>query len=200
MKSNKISFIEDDSFLNLSDSLWSIDLSNNKIAYLTNRTLRGLKILRDFSVQQSPLLSIDSFAFLDFTNYFAYDENIGLALNRMKLNRLKENTLYGLFKLNTHLTLDYNQIKVIDQGAFRGLNELYTLSLKNNLITNLNRDAFSGMKELFNLKLSNNFITSLEKESFFHLKSLSFLELDHNLIYELNSFSFSYLTSLDCLI
>lgn len=77
------------------------------------------------------------------------------------------------------LRLEWNSIWKIDEGAFRGLENLTLLNLVENKIESVN-NSFEGLSNLETLLLSNNRITQIHKDAFTPLVKLKYLSLSRN--------------------
>lgn len=79
------------------------------------------------------------------------------------------------------LRLEWNLIWKIDEGAFRGLENLTLLNLVENKIQSVN-NSFEGLSNLETLLLSHNQITHIHKDAFTPLVKLKYLSLSRNRI------------------
>ena len=90
----------------------------------------------------------------------------------------------GFFKNNTKLNwiaLDGNEITTLEDGTFKGLDQLTILGLENNKISKVDKNAFEGMKKIEQLSLYGNNLTTLEDGSLKPLAgSLKMLFLQEN--------------------
>ncbi|XP_049986436.1 toll-like receptor 13 [Alexandromys fortis] len=83
------------------------------------------------------------------------------------------------------LRLEWNLIWKIDEGAFRGLENLTLLNLVENKIQSVNK-SFEGLPNLETLLLSHNQITHIHKRAFTPLVKLKYLSLSRNSITDLS--------------
>lgn len=79
------------------------------------------------------------------------------------------------------LRLEWNLIWKINEGAFRGLENLTLLNLVENKIQSVNK-SFEGLSNLETLLLSHNQITHIHKDAFTPLVKLKYLSLSRNSI------------------
>ncbi|XP_036030689.1 toll-like receptor 13 [Onychomys torridus] len=77
------------------------------------------------------------------------------------------------------LRLEWNFIWKIDEGAFRGLENLTLLNLVENKIQSVN-DSFEGLSSLETLLLNHNQITHIHQKAFAPLVKLKYLSLARN--------------------
>ncbi|XP_035663975.1 SLIT and NTRK-like protein 2 [Branchiostoma floridae] len=99
----------------------------------------------------------------------------------------------------TWLELQYNQISVINSGAFHNLTSLTGLNLDNNQLTSLRADMFVGLDSLQYLYLHHNNIRSIEERTFVNLTQLRTLQLHNNQLTNLTADMFVGLDNLETL-
>ncbi|KAG7524997.1 toll-like receptor 13 [Solea senegalensis] len=80
----------------------------------------------------------------------------------------------------TQLDLNFNEISVIEKGAFVKLTSLKTLILSNNKLVELGEDVFDGLSNLVELRIVSNHIKAVAWTSFRSTKSLKFLDISDN--------------------
>lgn len=146
--------IDDGSFQNLT-SLERLDLSQNLLRFISNRTFEGIsKSLKYLDLSSNQLTSIKS-AFVQCHQL----EQLNLKDN--KLINLSIDTFVGLVKLQ-YLNLDSNLIKHVEVGSFLNLNHLAHLLISNNPLSSLTRFDSMSLKLQY-LDLSNVSLTSVPK-------------------------------------
>jgi hypothetical protein len=97
-----------------------------------------------------------------------------------QINFIHENTLASLGNLN-YLSIDSNQIKVLNKDLFRDLIGLTSdLDLMSNKIEIIKSGTFNDLVKLVKIGLSQNLLNKIEKYSFQNLPSLDLLDLSHD--------------------
>ncbi|XP_070504913.1 chaoptin-like [Chironomus tepperi] len=120
-------------------------------------------------------------------------EYLNIESNNLKI--IPEMMLQNSINLHT-LTLDNNQIAVIDENAFTGT-KLSILRLESNLLTDFNVNWFNGINETLQmLTIRNNSFTSLPENSFENLRNLQELEIGFNDLPDLSDHIFQGLSNL----
>ena len=104
-----------------------------------------------------------------------------LDLSNNELAVLPENVFSGLNKLQT-LDFSENLISTFYEFTFAGLHSLQTLSFYRNRIRSIPDNAFCGLDSLTNLEMTYNLVSFLGDNSFMHLSSLISLDLSSNVI------------------
>ena len=114
-----------------------------------------------------------------------------------RLKRIYSFYLADLVQLK-YLNLDSNQISLIEEGSFDGLDRLETLILSHNkLDLAFNASSlFNSLSSLRHLSLSSNKIQVLESNLFLNLLKLELVDLSRNQIYLVKEKSFNGLTNL----
>lgn len=163
----------------ISDSLITLDLSQNRLTYLMPNMLQNLPALtyvdlsrnhrislmnkQDEYVQSTSLKKID----LSYNNM----DDIELeGFPALKIALLKGNMVRSLTKeslINTkmleQLDLSQNAINSVDVNAFKKLKHLKILNLSFNMISKIDRDTFKDNELLVRLDLSRNTISRLNR-------------------------------------
>lgn len=103
--------------------------------------------------------------------------NVLPQIYQLELNLNLTNLENSFLKLNflQKLDLSRNEVKYIDNEAFKYLKNLKRLDLSHNKIVNLNKNMFEPLHSLERLKLNNNSVVHIYKGVFDHLKSLKSL-------------------------
>jgi len=78
------------------------------------------------------------------------------------------------------LSLDGNQIAIMETKAFHRISGLLSLALQNNNISSLERSLFSDLNHLNTLLLQNNQLPGISPETFDELVSLTYVDLSSN--------------------
>ncbi|XP_029177938.1 LOW QUALITY PROTEIN: slit homolog 3 protein-like [Nylanderia fulva] len=189
---NHIAFIPNGVFSKLC-RLISLNLNYNKIKALQTDVFQGLKSLQMLNLRGNNILTIEHSAFRGLRNLHMID------LHSNSLRELPINTFAGLTSLtyldltNNNITkamfadlpssvslllLDYNDIKVLEEGNFVRIPK-DTLSLTGSRITKIKRGAFN-LSTLTSLYLDKNLLTTIEGDSYEGLGRLKLLSLSEN--------------------
>lgn len=142
-------------------SLSSLRLNNNRLNNLPANIFKPLKNLHNLSLNNNQLHSFPEGLFDNLTQLSTLNLN----------NNLLDNTLYNdksITKLKMLSTLDLrnNQLTLISDNVFQGLDNLKTLYLSDNAISIISSDAFLSLDGLINLFLSDNQLESLPNNLF----------------------------------
>lgn len=185
-----------------------LDGKHNICPKISEDSLRSFPLLKEFIFSPNGVVEIDQNAF---------QTNKNLATIIVSHNRVKK-ILSKTFSIALLHELDLcdNAIKIIENDAFRGAQDLHILTLKKNKLHKKPNNIFSHMKSLEAFILSENFIEeipngifkhstklqtldlsknqikSIGKKSLQGLKGLNFLFLDHNEITELGPNTFEH--------
>ncbi|XP_036355777.1 leucine-rich repeat-containing protein 4C isoform X5 [Octopus sinensis] len=95
-----------------------------------------------------------------------------------------------------YLTLTWNSISTIKEGAFTGLSNLKELSLFKNKISTIKEGAFTGLSNLKELSLFENKFSTIKEGTFTGLSNLKYLYLGSNSIPTINEGAFTGLSNL----
>lgn len=94
------------------------------------------------------------------------------------------------------LILSNNNLRVITNQSFFGLQKLSVLNMRRNLIENLNDYIFTTTSELEELNLEDNRINQISQNAFSGLRNLRVLYLDNNLLNGVPSAAFKLMNVL----
>ena len=150
IRDNHITEIRADAF-KYTTNLIKIDMKNNKLSLLPDAASVGLQSLKKFV----------------------------LLLNQVGKPVLKSDTFVGFVSLE-YLDLENSDINIIENNAFRNLQNLTTLLLGYNQILYVDQDAFAGLSKLQTLKLNENNIVHITVDAFAHMIHLKVLDLTGN--------------------
>ena len=132
-------------------------------------------------------------AMIDFSLFVDLGELILQNTQLQVIRSRKFIQLTNLYKLD----LRYNRIKVIEQAAFAGLQQVTSLLLDNNpLLNRIHSGAFVGLVSLRKLNISNTQLDQLEKNLFLQMSSLLTLILSNNKITKIEKGGLNDLNSL----
>ncbi|CAF0794381.1 unnamed protein product [Brachionus calyciflorus] len=183
LTSNKIQFIEDDSFQHDSFSILNLKLEKNNLGKMSAESLshvfRNLKslttlLLSDNGLNQMPNLK-------HMTN-----------LRQLSLPRNQIEHIDNLPSSVTDLNLDHNRIKSLEATTLSELKSLKYLSLDSNQISHIDSHAFSNLVELVHLNLARNYIKHLPEKFIYNLINLDRLDLSsqNQMLNNISSFAF----------
>lgn len=170
LENNEIETISRGAFADLV-KLKELSVSRNKLKIIEEFPFSNLFVLSDLYLDDNQLATIHPRAFENIT----YLKNLGL--NGNKLSGVPQ----AIKKLRFLKSLDIgkNNISVVDNTSFEGLEELVGLRLVDNKIVNVSVDAFSTLPMLQVLNLATNRIERIEKGAF-DLNPMVAVRLDGN--------------------
>ncbi|XP_043260717.1 toll-like receptor Tollo [Colletes gigas] len=175
-------------------SLEVLDLSNNDLSELPDRTLSNLHSLTSLKLQDNAIAAVGDHALSGLTALRA----LNVSSNRLVALPPE---LFSKTRELRELILSNNSLAVLAPGLLDNLDELQELDLSSNELTNrwVNRDTFSRLVRLVILDLSFNGLTKIDAHVFKGLYSLQILKLEHNDIETLVDGCFGSLTNLHSL-
>ncbi|XP_054014621.1 toll-like receptor Tollo [Hylaeus anthracinus] len=175
-------------------SLEVLDLSNNDLGELPDRTLSNLHGLTSLKLQDNAIAAVGDHALAGLTALRA----LNVSSNRLVALPPE---LFAKTRELRELILSNNSLAVLAPGLLDNLDELQVLDLSSNELTNrwVNRDTFSRLVRLVILDLSFNGLTRIDAHVFKGLYSLQILKLEHNEIDTLIDGCFGSLTNLHSL-
>ncbi|XP_055306018.1 follicle-stimulating hormone receptor-like isoform X2 [Sitodiplosis mosellana] len=138
----------------LPKTLIKLDISNNNITTLPNKSFEAVPHLEELILSDNSLLHIDSDAFIGL------NELKRLSLHNCGLSAVPGKALNHLKHLNA-LNLGGNHLLNINVGDFPKLDNLRYLTLKRNRLTNVTADAISNLSNLRILDLDDNLLTAI---------------------------------------
>lgn len=175
MSSNLLSEIPERAFENFCTSLKAVSLSGNRLTKIPVETMQNCSRVSHFNIGFNEIYEINENDFAD------WGVNIkSLILNNNRITMLKNQIFNGLTELK-ELSLSFNPLRVIDVGAFTGLEELESLEIS----FALDRDDFplEIFRPLVNLKwfsLDNNNFNTIMEFSLDSLVELKYFNLESN--------------------
>eukprot|EP00058_Branchiostoma_floridae_P016569 XP_002602057.1 hypothetical protein BRAFLDRAFT_94441 [Branchiostoma floridae] len=163
-----------------------LDLQENRIMNLGNRSLSQMPQLEELILTSNQISNIDSDAFTGTTKLRR------LVLTNNELDRVPSDALQPLANLK-ELFLDDNSITALQADGFVGNANLTHLRLGYNRIGAIDNIAFTKLEKLEVLELQGNLLTEVPEQAFFDLTSLITLHLDHNRLAQLGRGPFQHL-------
>ncbi|XP_047517537.1 chaoptin isoform X2 [Pieris napi] len=191
---NPLESIHEEAFYGLDNTLWELELKQDRLAAVPSRALRYLQKLRllDLSGNEITDISGDNWRGLENTLHT-------LILSDNSISTIPLDAFSGLPMLDT-LDLRGNHLSVIDSGVFRdGMHRLNKLLLGNNQLTLIPYEELSPLRQLRYLDLSKNLIKQVPPAHELNgiTLSLDTLRLDNNIIRILLPGSFKYFNVLN---
>ncbi|XP_037867501.1 chaoptin isoform X1 [Bombyx mori] len=191
---NPLESIHEEAFYGLDNTLWELELREDKLIAVPSRALRYLQKLRllDLSGNEITDISGDNWRGLENTLQI-------LILADNSIANLPLDAFSGLPLLET-LDLHGNHLSVIDSGVFRdGMSRLNRLLLGDNQLSYIPYEELSPLRQLRVLDLSSNVIKQVPPlHDLNGIKlSLDLLKLDNNMIQVLYPGAFKYFNVLN---
>ena len=187
LSNNDIKELTNVTFESLSGgSLTKLYLTKNDIKRIESGSLSCLNSIAFLTLSSNPLNSITLRTTLAG---LAGKDVRSLDLSRIEFNGVLKKDTFSLMTNTTlsSLSLTFNKIRVISDGAFSKLNTLSVLNLSNNAINRIYDKAFKGLVQLSTLKLNDNYLATVPA---FLPSTLNFLYLENNQIATIESNSF----------
>ena len=173
-------------------SLMTLSLRSCGINAIESMAFRGLQSLETLDLTYNDLEEIPS-AIRKLSNL----KKLVLAANSITI--IRNDTFVDM--ILEEIVLDYNDIGIIEPGAFNGLqNSLKMLELHSNFLSPIPSASFANLRSLSFLKISKNDIRKIERNAFEGMRSLKMLELDGNDIEFTNDSFISLSDTLDTLL
>ncbi|KAK4884114.1 hypothetical protein RN001_000385 [Aquatica leii] len=175
LSGNKLKALDVDSFKGLYN-LSFVDLSNNLINKMSPSTFTKLPQLRTLRLRGNHL-TINAISKLDS---ILTVEELDISSNAL-VGPLDSHTFPKMQSLK-YLQLAHNSFTSIKMGCLEGLTNLTALSLQHNQIDVIEDHAFIYVSKLIDLDLSHNRIVAVSGASLSHLPYLNNLDLRHNFL------------------
>ncbi|XP_047532172.1 chaoptin isoform X2 [Vanessa atalanta] len=191
---NPLESIQDEAFYGLDNTLWELELKQDRLTSVPSRALRYLQKLRLLDLTGNEITEITGDNWLGLENSLQT-----LILSDNSIATLPLDAFSGLLILET-LDLHGNHLSVIDSGVFRdGMSRLSKLLLGDNQLTLIPYEELSPLRQLRHLDLSNNLIKQVPPAHDLNgvKLSLDYLKLDQNNIKILLPGSFKYFNILN---
>lgn len=187
IKNNKIKTI--DSSIQFYSELTFLDLSNNHLVNIPERTFQYQKKLQELHLNHNKIGAITNKTLNGLTSLTI------LNLRGNFLDSLDNEIFAQLGKLE-ELNLGANRISKISPKAFKGLTNLRLLYLDDNILTQIPIIALKAMVNLAELYSGTNSFTTIPNEAFVEMKGLSKLELKSAGLRNISQDAFSGLNNL----
>ena len=170
-------------------NLKEVDISNNNISIISNRSFIYLKELNILNISKNKItnLSSDSFSGLKKLSELYLSDNL---INVM------DDFLFNSTMLLKKLDVSHNRLQSINNNVFRHLIDLEEIVLHHNQITSLNDSLFKRINYLQKLDISDNRISNVDG-LFYNLHLLRILNIANNNLQSINSDTFRDLENLE---
>ncbi|KAI0241232.1 hypothetical protein LSAT2_032451 [Lamellibrachia satsuma] len=103
-----------------------------------------------------------------------------IILSHLGITTIKPGAFSGLGNILEMLNLTYNQLEIITDETFNGLNKITKLHLSNNWLTTVTDGGFDGLNKLMYLYMDNNRLETMSAAWFRQLTQLDHLNLQRN--------------------
>lgn len=178
---NKLSFIHELTFRNLSN-LRSLDLAVNKnLTSLQHDFLRGLINLEELILKDCSLKSLNEVDFSDVTSLktLSAEKNDITEIPNIFSNFPEQDVV--LSRIQT-IKLQSNNIKCVKLFTFSNLAHLSEIDLSLNLISSVDDKAFYNLENIESINLAGNRLAVISPKSLFNLQGLYLLDLKDNML------------------
>ena len=163
-----------------------LDASNNKLAYLHNRSFIKMPGLQSLFLSNNRIEIIHSEAF------HGLEKLTHLDISRNRITNIAEAKWLCQLPHLQRLLLHDNNIHTIPNMSFRCMLNLETLDLSSNQIRTIQNEAFLNLKNLRNLSIADNALLQVPSSSFQNLAMLEDLDLSGNALSEIAGGSFQH--------
>ncbi|XP_026759596.1 chaoptin isoform X2 [Galleria mellonella] len=191
---NPLEMIHEEAFHGLENTLWELELKEDKLTAVPSRSLRFLQKLRQLDLSGNEITEISG------ENWRGLQDTLHtLILADNSIATLPLDAFSGLPMLET-LDLHGNHLAVIDSGVFRdGMSRLNKLLLSDNQLSFIPYEEIAPLRQLRFLDLANNIIKQVPPAHDLNSVRLALdtLKLDNNIINTLMPGSFKYFSVLN---
>lgn len=166
--------------------LYELDLSQNDLSFLCNRTFLQLKVVEivNLSLAKNVIRCIAQHAFLGL------EELESLDLSRNNLRYIHQDTFKYNRKLYWLSLADNKLFTVPSAGVFINVLSLRFLDLSSCSVTEISYNIFKDIKNIKYLNISHNQISGIKQETFNLLRELRCLDISFNSLSSLHSDSY----------
>lgn len=171
LEGNRIEILAEDAFSELKN-LHALILSHNNLKVILAHHFSGLYVLNQLFLDHNNLNSVHARAFENVTNL----QDLSMSGNDL---RGVPQAIKNLRVLKS-LDLGKNNISVIVNASFEGLDQLYGLRLVDNSIVSITAESFVNLPSLQVLNLASNEIRTISRAAFSSNKNLRAIRLDGN--------------------
>jgi len=207
--SNQIEIIADDAFEGISNVLFSMRLSDNRIQVIRKRHFEKFIRLSQlflnknqiYLIEEGTFIALISLDFLDlnYNNLSSFQDSHFKDLFNLKTLEIKGNNMIvnenkEFFRMEwlSFLVISENRIESVSEIKFNGSRMFKVLDISRNQIKSVRKEDFKAILYISSLDLSFNQISLIENSSFVDLK-LKFLRLTGNLIRSIDNLLINHL-------
>jgi Leucine-rich repeat (LRR) protein len=208
--SNQIETIADDAFDSISNVIFTLRLSQNRIKVIKKKHFEKLVWLLKLYLDNNHIHLIEEGAFkslivleilnLNYNNLSLFQDSHFKDLNNLFSLEIKGNSLgmkenKELVRMTslTSLVINENQIESLSEIKLNGSKMFKILEIASNQIKSVRAEDFKTIRFISTLDLSFNQISEIENSSFVELKFLLFLRLTGNRIKTIDNLIINYL-------
>lgn len=173
----------------LSDTLLTLDLSNNRLTNLQPTMLIGMPNLQSMNLAKNHRISLQ-------TKQGEFVTSVSLRKINLSFCNMDNIELEG-FPALTNAILKANMIRELNPESFSNSRVIEVLDLSQNSIVSINTNTFNKLKHLRILNLSFNMIPKIDRDTFKENELLTKLDLSRNYISRFNRIAVPYLTHLN---
>ncbi|CAG0905826.1 unnamed protein product [Darwinula stevensoni] len=179
----------DDVFQDL-PSLEVLDLSENKMEKVTERSFHALPRLKVLTLSKNAISTVQSGSFQDLENLKTVD------LSRNRIQKIEPRAFRSLPSVK-EIHLEHNQLMEMGAGAMERLDSLRHLSLDFNLLRSVDGSSVKDVNPGLHLvNLSYNLLETVPVSLLHAIPRMEVLDLSHNHIMELDTSTFHGMESI----
>lgn len=160
----------------IAPQLVKLEMPNNKVKKLEDRTFAGLGKLDYLSLQKNELTEIGA-------DNFEGNKVTGLAminLSENKISKIASTAFKGFTTAELSLRLEGNSIANLHKDVFAGVRYMHTIDLSRNQLEQIDANLFRNQRRTYQIRLYGNKLTTLHVDTFKNVASLQNINLGGN--------------------